>query len=173
MGGWLPVIWPFLSNIYTGLCKRACSDGQIRLMFARRWKSSGIPSSSSCLEEFLNLPWHHTRLTGKEQQARVVGGNLLLAGTYDRHRHRSGHQWQDTVYRRRWRILLQPGPYDDPVKRAGKLANLAGLIVGQFTDMKDNANPGFGKYEIVEEHIAEYVASIFRLVTWPTTAPSA
>jgi muramoyltetrapeptide carboxypeptidase len=44
------------------------------------------------------------------------------------------------------------------MKRAGKLTNLAGLIVGQFTDMKDNGNPSFGKntYEIVQEHIAEF-----------------
>jgi muramoyltetrapeptide carboxypeptidase len=44
------------------------------------------------------------------------------------------------------------------MKRSGKLDNLAGLIVGQFTDMKDNANPTFGKepYEIVHSHIAEY-----------------
>ncbi|WP_215232519.1 S66 peptidase family protein [Dyadobacter linearis] len=44
------------------------------------------------------------------------------------------------------------------MKRAGKLANLAGLIVGQFTDMKDNKEPTFGKSanEIIQEHIAEY-----------------
>ncbi len=44
------------------------------------------------------------------------------------------------------------------MKRAGKLNNLAGLVVGQFSDMKDNASPTFGKtvYEIVQDHIAEY-----------------
>jgi len=44
------------------------------------------------------------------------------------------------------------------LKRAGKLSHLAGLIVGQFTDMRDNASPAFGKtaYEIIQEHIAEY-----------------
>jgi muramoyltetrapeptide carboxypeptidase len=44
------------------------------------------------------------------------------------------------------------------LKRAGKLSHLAGLIVGQFTDMKDNSNPSFGKtaYEIIHEHIAGY-----------------
>jgi muramoyltetrapeptide carboxypeptidase len=43
------------------------------------------------------------------------------------------------------------------LKLSGKLKNLKGLIVGSFTDMKDNANP-FGKtaYEIIREHIAEY-----------------
>lgn len=44
------------------------------------------------------------------------------------------------------------------LKRAGKLSHLAGLIVGQFTDMRDNSSPSFGKtaYEIIHEHIAEY-----------------
>ncbi|TLU99230.1 S66 peptidase family protein [Dyadobacter luticola] len=44
------------------------------------------------------------------------------------------------------------------LKRAGKLSNLAGLIVGQFTDMKDNKHPTFGKdsNEIILEHIEEY-----------------
>jgi muramoyltetrapeptide carboxypeptidase len=44
------------------------------------------------------------------------------------------------------------------MKRAGKLDQLAGLIVGQFTDMKDNSAPTFGKTanEIIYEHIAGY-----------------
>ena len=43
------------------------------------------------------------------------------------------------------------------LKRAGKLANLAGLIVGGMSDMHDNAVP-YGKTaeEIVYEHVAEY-----------------
>jgi muramoyltetrapeptide carboxypeptidase len=45
------------------------------------------------------------------------------------------------------------------LKRAGKLENLAGLIVGHFTDMKnkDESNP-FGKtaYEIVAGHVSEF-----------------
>ncbi|RYU93671.1 S66 peptidase family protein [Emticicia agri] len=43
------------------------------------------------------------------------------------------------------------------LKRAGKLKNLNGLIVGSFTDSKENDEP-FGKtaYEIVAEHVAEY-----------------
>jgi len=44
------------------------------------------------------------------------------------------------------------------LKRAGKLKNLAGLIVGQFTDMRDNSRPAFGKdaYEIIDDHVSEY-----------------
>jgi muramoyltetrapeptide carboxypeptidase len=43
------------------------------------------------------------------------------------------------------------------VKRAGKLDQLTGLIVGEFNDMKDNDSP-FGKtaYEIIAEAIADY-----------------
>lgn len=43
------------------------------------------------------------------------------------------------------------------MKRAGKLENLAGLIVGGMTDMKDNDHP-FGKtaYEIIAEAVGDY-----------------
>jgi muramoyltetrapeptide carboxypeptidase len=43
------------------------------------------------------------------------------------------------------------------MKRAGKLKNLAGLVVGGLSDMKDNTIP-FGKTaeEIIAEHVAEY-----------------
>lgn len=43
------------------------------------------------------------------------------------------------------------------LKLSGKLSNLKGLIIGGFTDMKDNDKP-FGKssYEIISEHVAEY-----------------
>ncbi|MEY2830008.1 MAG: hypothetical protein RIQ33_1866 [Bacteroidota bacterium] len=48
------------------------------------------------------------------------------------------------------RMMLQ-------LKRSGKLDNLAGLMVGAFTDMKDNEVP-FGKTaeEIIAEHVAEF-----------------
>lgn len=43
------------------------------------------------------------------------------------------------------------------IKRAGKLQNLAGLVVGGLSDMKDNTVP-FGKTaeEIIAEHVKEY-----------------
>jgi muramoyltetrapeptide carboxypeptidase len=43
------------------------------------------------------------------------------------------------------------------LKRSGKLAHLAGLVVGHMTDMRDNAVP-FGKTanEIIQEHTAGY-----------------
>ncbi len=44
------------------------------------------------------------------------------------------------------------------LKRAGQLQNLAGLIVGQFTDSRDNPEPIFGKtaYEIILDHTESY-----------------
>ncbi|MBT3302256.1 MAG: LD-carboxypeptidase [Bacteroidetes bacterium] len=43
------------------------------------------------------------------------------------------------------------------LKRAGKLKGLAGLIVGQFTDIKDNNNPfGQSVHEIISEHVKDY-----------------
>lgn len=44
------------------------------------------------------------------------------------------------------------------LKRAGQLQNLAGLIVGQFTEVRDNSAPEFGKtaYEIIAEHVQAY-----------------
>lgn len=43
------------------------------------------------------------------------------------------------------------------LKRSGKLENLAGMIVGHFTDMKDNEVPyGKNAYEIIAEHVADY-----------------
>ncbi len=43
------------------------------------------------------------------------------------------------------------------LKRTGKLAKLAGLLVGEFTDIKDTDRP-FGKnmYEIIQDIVAEY-----------------
>jgi muramoyltetrapeptide carboxypeptidase len=43
------------------------------------------------------------------------------------------------------------------LKRSGKLSELAGLVVGGFTQMHDNEIP-FGKnaYEIIAEHVQEY-----------------
>ncbi len=44
------------------------------------------------------------------------------------------------------------------MKRAGKLEKLAGLIVGHFSDNKDDKTVPFGKtaYEIISEHTKEY-----------------
>ncbi len=53
------------------------------------------------------------------------------------------------------------------LKRSGKLAYLAGLVVGHMTDMRDNAIP-FGKtaVEIIQEHTAGYTYPV--AYTFPT-----
>jgi len=44
------------------------------------------------------------------------------------------------------------------LRRAGRLANLAGLVVGQFTDMRANLSLPFGKnpYEIIADAVSGY-----------------
>jgi len=89
--------------------------------------------------------------------AELVGGNLTLlthiAGT-------------DSDIKTKGRILFieDVGEYLYNIdrmmlqlKRSGKLAKLAGLIVGGFTDMKDTESPlGQNAYEIIREIVKEY-----------------
>jgi muramoyltetrapeptide carboxypeptidase len=87
----------------------------------------------------------------------LVGGNLTLLA------HLSG---TDSDIKTRGRILFleDVGEYLYNIdrmmyqlKRSGKLAKLAGLIVGGFTDTKDTERP-FGQtaYEIIQDAIKEY-----------------
>lgn len=87
----------------------------------------------------------------------LVGGNLSLLA------HLVG---TDSDIKTRGRILFieDVGEYVystdrmlHQLKRSGKLKNIAGLIVGGFTDMKDTERP-FGKdvYEIISDLVAEY-----------------
>lgn len=103
------------------------------------------------------VPAHPLNRTGKAS-APVVGGNLCIFS------HMIGSETEvDTEGKILFiedineylynldRMMIQ-------LKRAGKLSGLAGLVVGQFTDMKDNNNPTFGKdsYGIVQEHVSAY-----------------
>jgi len=87
----------------------------------------------------------------------LVGGNLSLIA------HLVG---SDSDIKTKGRILFLEdiGEYSYNIdrmmyqlKRSGKLKNLAGLIIGGFTDMKDTERP-FGKdvYEIIRDIIEEY-----------------
>ena len=101
-------------------------------------------------------PTVHNRL-GKAQ-GNVVGGNLCLMA------HLLGSRSEiDTTncilfledlnefYYNLDRMMVQ-------LKRAGKLSQLAGLVVGQFTDSKDNDREPFGMTadEIVAHHVGQY-----------------
>jgi muramoyltetrapeptide carboxypeptidase len=89
--------------------------------------------------------------------AELVGGNLCMIA------HGIGSK---SVYNTKNKILFLEdiGEYIYNIdrmliqlKRAGMLDNLAGLIIGAFTDLKDTSIP-FGKdiYSIIQEHTAEY-----------------
>lgn len=99
---------------------------------------------------------HPFNKTG-EAIGELVGGNLSLIA------HLVG---SDSDIKTKGRILFLEdiGEYSYNIdrmmyqlKRSGKLKNLAGLIIGGFTDMKDTERP-FGKevYEIIHEIIKEY-----------------
>jgi muramoyltetrapeptide carboxypeptidase len=104
----------------------------------------------------LTGPYHSKNRKGKAKGI-VVGGNLTLLihalGTS------SDFDWKgkilfleeigESLYHLD-RMMLQ-------LKRCGKLKNLAGLVLGQFSDMKDTTPP-FGKKveEIIFEHVASY-----------------
>ena len=103
-----------------------------------------------------NCNVHHFNKTGKVT-AELVGGNLCMIA------HTIGTK---SVYNTKNKILFieDIGEYIYNIdrmliqlKRGGLLENLAGLVVGGFTDLKDTTIP-FGKnvYEIIQEHTKEY-----------------
>ena len=104
-----------------------------------------------------DIPAHRLNRPGRAN-APVVGGNLCLLAHMigsDTETDTDGkilfiEDINEYLYNLD-RMMIQ-------MKRSGKLSKLAGLVVGQFTDMKDNNSPTFGKdsYEIINEHVAEF-----------------
>jgi len=99
---------------------------------------------------------HPFNKTGKAK-GELVGGNLSLIA------HLAGSK---SSFNTRNKILFieDVGEYVYNVdrmfiqlKRAGMLQNLAGLIIGGFSEMKDTTVP-FGKnvYDVLHEHLSEY-----------------
>lgn len=131
---------------------------------AKSITAEGAETAAESLRQMLfgelptySVPAHLLNRTG-EATAPVIGGNLCLLA------HLIGSETEvDTDGKILFiedineylynldRMMIQ-------LKRSGKLTRLAGLVVGQFTDMKDNSNPPFGKdsYEIIKEHVAEF-----------------
>ncbi|WP_031526844.1 S66 peptidase family protein [Dyadobacter crusticola] len=124
----------------------------------------GSEKAEESLRQFLfgelpeySVDAYHLNKTGKVT-APVVGGNLCilnhLIGTKTEIDFTGKILFIEDINEYLYnldRMVIQ-------MKRAGKLEGLAGLVVGQFTDMKDNSAPTFGKdaNEIIHEHIAEY-----------------
>jgi muramoyltetrapeptide carboxypeptidase len=103
-----------------------------------------------------NIPAHELNRKG-EAIGELVGGNLALLA------HLTGTN-SDIKTKGRILFIEDVGEYSYNVdrmlyqlKRSGKLAKLAGLIIGGFTDMKDTERP-FGKsvYDIIQDIIREY-----------------
>jgi len=136
----------------------------IHAPMAKSITSAGSEVAAESLRQMLfgelpeySVPGHVLNRTG-QVSAQVVGGNLCLLA------HLIGSETEiDTNGKILFiedineylynldRMMIQ-------LKRSRKLSNLAGLIVGQFTDMKDNSSPTFGKdsNEIIAEHVAEF-----------------
>lgn len=107
-------------------------------------------------ELLYSVPVSDQNLTG-DSKGVLVGGNLtlmvMMAGSKS-----------DIDYRDKILFLEDVGEYLYAIdrmmynlKRAGKLAQLKGLLIGGFTDIKDNDIP-FGQTieEIMLSHVAEY-----------------
>ncbi|MCJ8165601.1 LD-carboxypeptidase [Pontibacter sp. E15-1] len=92
--------------------------------------------------------------TGRGQ---LVGGNLSMLHTLTGTRSDSGTDGKILFLEDLDEYLYHVDRMLVHLDRSGKLANLAGLIVGDMSDMNDNAVP-FGKtaYEIILEHTGRY-----------------
>ena len=90
-------------------------------------------------------------------EAMLIGGNLSMlcsvAGTKSEVDFRDKILFIEEVDE----YLYQVDRMMVQLKRSGKLDHLAGLVVGQFTDMQENDTP-FGKNvnEVILEHVGEY-----------------
>ena len=147
-----------LSQLYT--MGYASIHGPMAKLFTIDGGEMALESLRKCLfGESINyqVAAHPFNRTG-QATGEVIGGNLCLFA------HMNGSDTEiDTTGKILFiedineylytidRLMVQ-------LKRAGQLRYLAGLVVGQFTDCRDNPSPPFGKsvYEIIQEHTEAY-----------------
>lgn len=129
----------------------AFNDSGYRTVYVRSLKQAllGEKTAYSCKPHQLNRKG--------EASGRLIGGNLSLLA------HVTGTT-SDIKTNGKILFIEEIGEYLYSadrmlyqLKRSGKLTRLAGLIVGQFTEMKDTERP-FGKsmYAIIEDLVKEY-----------------
>jgi muramoyltetrapeptide carboxypeptidase len=129
----------------------AFNDGAYKKKYVQSLKHAleGKKSNYNCKSHRFNRPGSAT--------GELIGGNLALlahlVGTSSDIQTNNKILFLEDVGEQHYnvdRMMIQ-------LKRSGKFNNLAGLIIGGFTDMQDTQRP-FGKkvYEIIKEHIAEY-----------------
>ncbi|MDQ4139948.1 MAG: LD-carboxypeptidase [Bacteroidota bacterium] len=137
----------------------ACIHGIMPSLFGRAGSDVAIESLRRVLfsEPITYEAPGHTFNRPGEAAGRLIGGNISLLNTIIGTPSDVDYTGKilfveeiDEYLYNLDRMLVQ-------LKRCGKLANLAGLIVGHMTDMRDNPIP-FGKtaYEIIQEHTANY-----------------
>lgn len=104
-----------------------------------------------------DVPAHSYNRNGKAAAA-VVGGNLCLLAHLLGSRSEIDTRGKilfiedvEEYYYNLDRMMVQ-------LKRARKLDQLAGIVVGQFTDLKDNESASFGKnhFEIISDYVQEF-----------------
>lgn len=129
----------------------AFNDGGFKNKYVQSLKYAlqGIKANYQCKANRFNVSG---TVTGE-----LIGGNLALlahlVGTSSDIQTKNKLLFLEDVGEQHYnvdRMMIQ-------LKRSGKFKNLAGLIIGGFTDMQDTQRP-FGKkvYQIIKEHIAEY-----------------
>lgn len=131
----------------------------IALFFSRKEYYSSIETLKSFLfgeKPIFNVPAHTQNKNGIAVGSLAGGSLSLLVNSIGT---RSNFEPQgkilfledlDEYLYHLDRMMLQ-------MKRAEILASISGLVIGHFSDMKDNKIP-FGKtaYEIIESHVSEY-----------------
>ncbi len=127
----------------------AFNEGENEFIQSLHKAMMGKKAKYSCAANSFNKPGAAT--------AELVGGNLSLlahiTGTPSDINTKNKILFIEDIGEQLYnidRMLYQ-------LKRSGKFENLAGLIIGGFTDMKDTDRP-FGKtvYEIIQEIVSEY-----------------
>jgi muramoyltetrapeptide carboxypeptidase len=129
----------------------AFNDGGYKNKYVLSLKQAleGTPANYQCKTNALN----RTGIATGE----LVGGNLALLahliGTSSDIHTKNKILFLEDVGEQHYnvdRMMIQ-------LKRSGKLENLAGLIIGGFTEMQDTQRPFGNKvYRIIQEHIAAY-----------------
>ena len=126
------------------------ADRAASLESVRQWLFGECPAQYDIPPHVLNRPG---RASGQ-----LIGGNLtLLINSID--------TLTDIDYRNKILFiedidesLFSLDRMMTQLRRSGRLANLAGLVVGQFTDMRDNSSMPFSKdsFAIIAEAVSAY-----------------
>lgn len=116
----------------------------------RQWLFGALPAPYQVPPHMLNRPG--------EASGPVVGGNLTMLINSIGTATDLGYQDKILFIEEIDETLFSLDRMMHQLKRSGRLAGLAGLVVGQFTDMITSLSLSFGKspYEIIAEAVADF-----------------